>query len=137
MIESRETFELVKEEGEWRVLFDWAGGIKVTFHASLPPYSGIEARLSEREVIARPGEPFQITLKVKNRGRRPALVRVGHVFEPKEIAEHVELIMCGLLAPFELWPGSEREFSSAYFLAGGIEDPVRRLAITYEFESEE
>jgi hypothetical protein len=137
MIESRQTFDLVNDRGEWRILFDWATGIQVTFHASIASSSGIEARLSEREVIAKAGEPFQITLKVKNRGRREALVRVDHLFEPKEIAEHVELIMCGFLLPFELWPGSEREFSSAYLLGGGIGEDVRRLAITYEFKTEE
>jgi hypothetical protein len=137
VIESRETFDLVDEEGEWRLLFDWAAGVKVTFHASVPSSSGIEARLSEREVIARVGEPFQIILKVKNRGRREALVRVDHLFEPKEIAAHVELIMCGFLLPFELWPGSEREFSSAYLLEGGLGADVRQLAITYEFKPQD
>ena len=137
MIESQQTFDLVHDDGEWRLFFDWAAGVNVTFHASLASSSEIEARLSEREVIAKIGEPFQITLKVKNRGRRQALVRIDHLFEPKDIAEHVELIMCGFLLPFELWPGSEREFSSAYLLGGEIGEGGRRLAITYEFKSDE
>jgi hypothetical protein len=136
LTESQQTFDLFNEEGEWKLFFDWAAGVKVTFYASLTSSSEIEARLSEREVLAKVGEPFQITLKVKNRGRRETLVRVDHLVEPKEITERVELIMCGFLLPFELWPGGEREFSSAYVLGGGIGEDVRRLAITYEFKTE-
>jgi hypothetical protein len=137
MIESRQTFDLVDDGGEWRVFFDWAAGVRITFHASLSPASGIEARLSEREVIARVGEPFEINLKVKNHSPHPLLVRVAHLFEPKDIAERLELIMCGLLQPFELWPGRELEFSSAYLLESGIGEEIRQLAITYEFTLEE
>jgi cytochrome c oxidase assembly protein Cox11 len=133
MVEGQETFELIKEGGNWRLFLDWASGVKVAFGFSAPPSSGIEARFSEKQIIARFGEPFQTTFKVKNRSSREVLINISHDIEPAAIREHLEMIQCGLLSPMTLAPGHEREMSSIYILSGGFPESVKDVTINYAF----
>jgi hypothetical protein len=133
MVEGEDTFELIKEGGNWRLFLDWASGVKVAFGFSAPPSSGIEAQFSEKRIIARFGEPFQTTFKVKNRSSREVVTNISHLVEPAAIREHLEMIQCGLLSPMTLAPGHEREMSSIYILTGDFPESVKDVTINYAF----
>jgi hypothetical protein len=130
-MEGRETFNLVKEDGRWKVFLDWASGIKVSFNAALPSDSLVEVEVLKRELFTSVDEPFQTNLKFWNRGQREVVARIDHLIEPREFAGRVAMIACGFLRPLTLYPGEVREVSSAYLLDPGFPKDTT-LSITIE-----
>ena len=130
-IAGRETFNLVKEDGRWKVFLDWASGIKVSFNAALPSDSLVEVEVLKRELFASVDEPFQTNLKFRNRGRHEIVARIDHLIEPREFAGRVAMIACGFLRPLTLYPGEVREVSSVYLLDPGFPKNTM-LSITFE-----
>ena len=136
MIQGEEEFTMVKENRAWRVYLDWASGVRVNFAATVPPGSGIEARPTIKETVARSGDVFNISYRVKNRTSTDLYARIVHRVEPKSLAEHLHLIECALLLPVRLRPGEEQEYASSYLLGGDLPDDVKELKVNYEFQAE-
>jgi len=132
LVESQESFELIKEGKNWRLFFDWASGARVKFDFRAPPGSGIEMDFVEREIVARPQAPFLVHFKVKNRGSREITATIAHRIEPAAAREHLQMIQCGLLSPLELAPGSEREMAGVYLFDGPPN--IKHFSIAYEFQ---
>jgi hypothetical protein len=136
MVEGEEDFQLVKETGSWKMFLDWASGVKVTFKASLPSGAPVEAKVVQTDVITKPGELFNISLQIRNRGKEEVLARIGHLIQPRDVADYLDLVECGFLLPVRIKPGATEEFSSTYLVRGGLPENVRQLAVTYEFKVE-
>jgi hypothetical protein len=136
MIQGEEEFTMVKENRAWRVYLDWASGVRVNFAATVPPESGIEARPTIKETVARSGELFNIGYRVKNRTTKELFARIVHRVEPKSLADHLDLVECALLLPVRLGPGEEQEYTSTYLLRGDLPDDVKELKVNYEFQVE-
>jgi hypothetical protein len=134
-IKGQETFELIADEGGWKIFYDWASDTKVEFKMSLPPSSGIDIHLLNSQFLVKKDEPFQITLKVRNHGKEAVVARIIHHVEPRDMENHIDLIACGALQPIVLRPGDEQEISSAYMIKSGIRAGMK-IAITYEFHLE-
>jgi hypothetical protein len=135
MIEGQETFDLVFDEGGWKLFFNWASGIKVTLRADAAPSTGLEARFVQTELIVKQDEPFQIDLKIKNRSKKPVLARIVHRIEPEDMENHIEMIACGALRPLAFQPGDVQEISSAYLIRDKLATGSK-VGITYEFKLE-
>jgi hypothetical protein len=131
-IEGRETFILVKENGQWKIFLDWASATPVFFNAVLPVENAIEVEFLQRRIFAGKNEPFESNLKLRNRSPREIVARIEHRIEPKEFSDDITMIACGFLRPLTLRPGEERQISSAYLL-----DPRfprnKPLSIAYQF----
>jgi hypothetical protein len=136
MVEGEEDFQLVKEDGRWRMFLDWASGVRIMFKASLPSGAPVEANVVQTDVITKPGELFNISLQIRNRGQEEVLARIGHLIQPKDMTDYLDLVECGFLLPVRIKPGATEEFSSTYLLRGGLPENVRQLAVTYEFKME-
>jgi hypothetical protein len=132
-MESRETFDLIKENGHWKIFFNWAAQTPVTFAAALPANSGVEVEVLQRRLFAGTDEPFQTSLKIRNRGERETIARIEHRIEPKAYAGRLAMIACGFLRPLTLDPGEEREVSSAYLLDSDFPKNTP-LQITFNFD---
>jgi hypothetical protein len=136
MIEGEETLDMVREADGWKVFLNWAAGVKVVFKTSVPASANVDAILPQSEVLAQTGELFNVTLTLRNRSNRQLFARIGHLVEPKELADYLDLVECGFLLPVALPPGSREEYSTTYLLRGGIPDGTRRLVVTYAFQAE-
>ena len=134
-IEGREVFDLVKEDGRWKIHLDWASGINVAFDAALPPGNALDVEFLSSSVVARQDEPFQTNLKLRNRGQQELVARIDHRIEPEERAGLISMIACGFVRPLTLHPGEEREVSSAYLLDASFPKGTA-LKITYLFRLE-
>jgi hypothetical protein len=134
MIAGEETVDLVQENGAWKVFLDWAAGIRITFRVAVPSGAKIDATLPQDQVITRTGELFNLALKVRNRSNQEMFARIGHVVEPREVADYLDLVECGFLLPVRLEGSKEEEFSSTYLVRGSIPERVRRLVVTYDFK---
>jgi hypothetical protein len=135
MVESQQTFELIKEGKDWRLFFDWAGGTKVRFGFLAPPGSGIEVEFQEKEIIANPRDPFIVHFQIKYRGNREVSAKIVHRIEPPAVRENLQMIQCGLLSPINLSPGSEQEMASVYLFDGNLSE-VKKVFLAYEFKIE-
>ena len=131
MVDSQESFELIKEGKDWHLFFGWAGGAKVRFGFRAPSGNDIEMEFQEKEIVASPKEPFLVHFKVKNRGRQEVTARIVHRIEPAAARENLQMIQCGLLSPIDLSPGSDREMAGIYLL-DALPD-LKHVSITYEF----
>jgi hypothetical protein len=134
MISGEEEFTMAKENAGWRVYLDWAGGVRVNFAAAVPPQGQLDARPTVKETIARAGDLFNISYRVKNLTSKEISARIVHRVEPKSIAEHLDLVECALLLPVTILPGEEREYTSTYLLQGDLPDDAKVLHVTYEFK---
>ena len=134
-VKGQETFELIADQGRWKIFYDWASGTKVKFNISVPPSTAIDAQLFNNQLVVKNAEPFQISLKVKNRSQQAVLARIVHHVEPQNMENNIDMIACGALQPLELQPGEIQEISSAYIVTDGVRAGAK-IAITYEFQVE-
>lgn len=133
MSDGEEKFELVKENEEWRVFLNWAGGVKIPFRLDLSKSTDLDVSLSKNEIVTQPGELFEIILRIKNRTNQPVTARIGHLVEPNVVADYLDFVQCGFLLPVTIAPAKEQEFSGTYLLRGSLPEGVRQLSLTYDF----
>jgi hypothetical protein len=133
MSEGQEIFELIREANEWRVLLNWAAGVKIPLKLDLSKSPDLDVALSQNEFVLQPGDLFEIVLRIKNRAQQPVTVRIGHLVEPSTIADYLDFVQCGFLLPVTVQPDKEQEFSGTYMLRGSLPEGVRGLNLTYDF----
>ena len=133
MSEGTETFELIREPDEWRVFLNWAAGVKIPLKLDLSKSPDLDVVLSKNEFVLQPGDLFEIVLRIKNRAQQPVTVRIGHLVEPRLIADYLDFVQCGFLLPVTVQPDKEQEFSGTYMLRGSLPEGVRGLNLTYDF----
>jgi hypothetical protein len=134
MIEGEESFELIKENNEWRVYLNWAAGVKIPVQLDVSLARDLQVELSRQEVVLQPGEIFEIQLKIKNKRQQPITTRIGHLVDPQENADYLDFVQCGFLLPVTI-PGKKEEvYSGTYMLRGSLPEGVRQLSLTYDFK---
>lgn len=131
MSESVETFNLVRQADGWKVFLHWAAGVKLTFQPAVAATTPVEIRIEQKEVLSRPGQIFRVAMTVKNLGKQALTARIGHLIEPQEVRDYLDLVDCGFILPVRLSAGKEEHFITTYLLRGTLPDQVRRLSITY------
>jgi hypothetical protein len=133
-IQGEDTVLLVREQNQWRVFLDWASATKVHLRANLPKGGALEVRFAQNEIIANQDDLFLVNLMIKNQSGRAITITVGHSVNPSAVADHLELVECGLLAPVTLQPQSEQEFSMAYLLDAAARQDYREIFLSYDFK---
>ena len=136
MIEGEQAFDLVREHDTWKIFLNWAAGVKVAFKTSLAGTSGLEATLPQNEVITQTGELFNVVLKIRNRSDQDVFTRIGHLIEPQDVGDHLDLVECGFLVPVRIPSGTEVEYLSTYLLRASIPESLRQVRVTYAFKVE-
>lgn len=131
-IEGRETFELMREKEGWKIFLDWRSQHRVLFKSSQPRPEDLAVKFLRNDLLVKGEEPFQVDFKVTNRTDREIVVKLNHIFEPRKIEKHIDMIACGSLVPFRLLPHETREISSAYLVRGALPAKVP-FAIIYDF----
>jgi hypothetical protein len=136
VIEGQEEFTLVSEGSRWRLFFDWASGVKVSFTTWVPRDGVLEAKPTIKETVTQPNELFTIAYRVKNMTNKEVFARITHRVEPRAFSDHLDLVECSLLLPVRIPPGEEQSYSSTYVLRGDIPDGTKRIDVTYDFKVE-
>jgi hypothetical protein len=131
-IEGRETLDLVQEKSGWKIFLDWRSRARIVFKAVQPRSGELAVRFLRNDFLVKIDDPFQIDFAVKNRTDGDLMVKLSHLFEPRRIAESVDMIACGSLAPLHLRPHEVQSISSHYFLRASIPKLIR-LSIIYDF----
>jgi len=134
-IEGRETLDLVSEKSGWKIFLDWSSRARIVFKARQRLSGELEVRFLRNDFLVKIDDPFQIDFTIKNRTGRDLVVKLNHLFEPRRLAENIDMIACGSLAPFRLRPQEVRELSSNYLLRGPVPKQTR-LSIIYDFAAQ-
>ncbi len=134
-LEGEEKFELVREGVGWRVVVNWAAGVRVHFRTRIPAVLPVRAVPEEQRVLVKPGEQFQMSLRLTNTSGQELSLRVAHDIEPKAAAPSVVFVQCPLLLPVQLPPGESREYSSTLMIAGDVPDRRDEVQVTFTFRS--
>jgi len=132
MLEGEETFTLVREDGRWRILLNWAEGARVRFHA-VTAGTPLQVAFSPEEVVVTPGERFKVTMRVTNPSAVPVRVRARHVIEPRATTSSLVLVLCLLEIPVTVEAGRTEEFLSEYVVLKDIPRTAKRFDVTYGF----
>jgi hypothetical protein len=133
-IEGEDSLKLVKKQGSWRVLADWAQAIPVKFSAEVKEGLAWEFRPVQEIVLAKPGETLQALYKVKNLSNHPLTAKARHRDEPKDLADkYLEVIQCFCFIQQTLAPGEEKELPLVFRVGWDVSKEVREFRIKYEF----
>ncbi len=134
-VDGDETFELVREDGHWRVFRNWAGGVSVRFDAAVDPGVPLQVTVTPHATVLAPRERLRVTVRATNTGSREVITRVGHRIAPETQANHLALLQCPLFVPVTLKPGQTEEFVSEYLLLADVPPEAKQFAVTYRFPS--
>lgn len=131
-IEGRETFELMREKDGWKIFLDWSSQRRVLLKSSQPRPEDLTVEFLRNDLLVKNEEPFQVDFKVTNRTNREIVVKLNHLFEPRQIEKGIDMIACGSLVPFRLLPHETQAISSSYLLRGTL--PAKApFSIIYDF----
>lgn len=129
-----ENFELLKERDGWKIFLNWRAGVRVEIRAKLADATPLEVEPVTRDIIFQPGEPFTITLRLRNSSNRELRARVAHNVEPKSLEKYLGVGDCGSFVPFRLGPGKETQSSSTFLVWTDFPAETERFTMLYEFE---
>ena len=132
-VEGEETFNLVRDDGGWRVVMNWTRSVRLHFNAALGADVPLKIDIVPAEIAIGPGEPVHVTLRARNTGTREVTIRVGHRIEPVGQSSFLALLQCPLFLPITIQPGATEEFKSKYLLLKDLPESVTRFDVTYRF----
>ncbi len=130
---ARESLNLIRENGRWKIFYDWASANKVKVKVAASRGSGINVLISGDEFMVKKSEPFDVNFTLTNRGHAPASVRLVHHIEPGSAEQRLEMIACGALLPITLQPGASQEITMSYLLTPGIRSG-RQIELGYQIQ---
>ncbi len=134
MLEGRDTFDLVLQADGWKIYFDWNSRARVNFSTPDSGSRELAVKFLRNNFLVKAEEPFQVDFRISNRTDREITTRLNHQFAPQRLANNIDMIACGLLAPLRLGPHETRDLSSSYLLRGKLPAQTR-LVIIYDFSS--
>jgi hypothetical protein len=133
-IEGQETVELIREGDAWNVFLDWAAGTRVVLQSRVSNGDKLAIRFATTEVMAKNDELFLVNVKIRNPGPHAVTFTVSHLLEPREVADDLQLVECGLLTPTTLEAEQEKEFAMAYQLNTPVGQNYHEIKLTYDFK---
>ena len=128
-----ETWTLVREQGEWRVVLGWTAALDIHFDAQTMaglPWSFAPLQPTLR---AMPGETLQTYYRVKNLADTPITAKARHVFTTPEHADYLDVIYCFCYLQQTLAPGEEKQFAVVFRPSYETPDTLTALHVRYEF----
>ncbi|MBI4526351.1 MAG: cytochrome c oxidase assembly protein [Deltaproteobacteria bacterium] len=134
--EFEDTFELVREGRNWRILLNWKSSVQAKIVINTPESMPVQVEPVPNEISFEPGEPFTVTLRVENRSHKELWARVAHTVEPEFMAKYLGLADCGAFVPFRLAPGEQEENISTFLVWTDMPEEIKEFKMIYTFEME-
>lgn len=132
VITGEERWELVREEGRWRVWLNWAGAVVVRFTAATKGGLPWEFVPVQPVVRARPGETLQAYYRVRNLSDQETTGKARHILDPPEEEGYLQIVSCFCFIRQRLGPGEERRLP-VVFRVTQAPPPGGELRVRYEF----
>ncbi len=135
--EAEETLALVKEKGSWKIRLEPTETVRVQILIKLPNGAPLVVDSDPKDLSFKPGEPFNVRLKVRNSSAKQLWASVAHNVKPDFLAKYMGLGNCGAFTPFRLAPGAMRESSDTFLVWTDLPADTKQFTMIYEFEIEE
>jgi len=135
--EAEETLALVKEKGSWKIRLGPQETVRVQILIKLPNGAPLVVDSEPEDLSFKPGEPFNVRLKVRNSSAKQLWASVAHNVKPDFMAKYMGLGNCGTFIPFRLAPGAMRESSDTFLVWTDIPAGTKQFTMIYEFRIEE
>ncbi len=126
-----EKWELIREEGTWRIFLNWAGAVVVRFTGV------VKARLPwtfdpiQPVVRAMPGETLQTFYRVKNLSPWTIVGKARHVLNPA--GGYLQIVTCFCFIEQALKPGEARDLPVVFRVSGNAPKSIKEMQVRYEF----
>lgn len=133
VIGENERWELVREEGIWRVFLNWAGAVVVRFSGVAKGGLPWAFEPVQPVVRAKPGETLQTSYRVANLSNREIRAKARHVLDPPEESGHLQILNCFCFVRQTLKPGESRELPVTFRVNGNAPKSVREMKVRYKF----
>lgn len=133
VLEGDEQWELVREEGYWRVLLNWAGAVVVRLEAVAKAGLPWELVPLQPVVRAMPGETLRTYYRVKNLSDREIAGKARHILNPPEAKGYLQIISCFCLLEQTLASGEEQKLPLVFRVSYDIPESVQEMQVRYEF----
>lgn len=131
--EGEMTFELVKEQGGWRIFENWTEAVRVHFSAEVKDGLAWEFEPLQEMVLIKPGETLQTVYRVKNLSDQPVVAKARHVDRPEEYLDFLNIIQCFCLIQQTLQPGEEAELPLVFRVEWDVPTEVKDFYVHYAF----
>jgi len=134
VVREHERWELVWEDGHWRIFLNWAGAIEVHFEAALHAGLPWEFAPLQSVVRAKPGDQLQTFYRVKNRADRAMTAAAWHSVTPPEETGYLEIVHCFCFRHLTLAPGEEKQLPVVFQVTSKVPDSLRHMHVRYTFD---
>jgi hypothetical protein len=131
--EGEQTFVLVREQGGWRILENWAEAVRVHFSAEVKQGLAWEFEPLQEMVIAKPGETLQTVYRAKNLSDQPLVAKARHIDQPEAYLDYLNIIQCFCFIQQTLRPGEEVELPLAFRVEWDVPTEIKDFYVHYEF----
>ena len=128
-----ERWSMIKEDGEWRVLENWADAVDVSFEAATFHDLGWAFEPIRPRVMAKHGETIQMAYRAKNLGESEVTAKARHIVGPDRNADYLDIISCFCFLESTLAPGEEVELSLTFRVDYEAPEDVTAFTVKYEF----
>lgn len=133
IVSEHEQWELVREDGVWRVFLNWAGAVTVRFEAMTTADLPWAFAPVQPVIRAKPGETLQAYYRVKNLGDQEITGKARHVLDPPEETGHLQIVSCFCFLQQTLKPGEEQRLPVTFRVDYELPGAIRELRVRYEF----
>ena len=127
-----ERWELIREEGRWRLFLNWAGAVEVNFEAVTRAGLQWEFVPLQPMVRAVPGETLQTSYRVKNLADREITGKARHILKPPADS-YLDIVICFCFLQQTLNPGEEMLLPVVFRVDYDVPDDVQQMQVRYEF----
>jgi len=127
-----ERWELIREEGRWRLFLNWAGAVEVHFEAVTRAGLRWEFVPLQPMVRAMPGETLRTSYRVKNLTDREITGKARHIIKPPADS-YLEIVNCFCFLQQTLGPGEEELLPVVFRVDYDVPDDVQQMQVRYEF----
>lgn len=144
-----EQWELVRENGEWRVFVNWAEAIEVVFESTVSDELGWEFYPSQKRILAQPGQTIQMSYHARNTGKVVTTGKARHVIsaadrtddlakqptvlQTEQLAEYLEIIACFCFLEQSLEVSEEVELPLVFRVDYEVPEEVEKFTVRYDF----
>jgi hypothetical protein len=132
-LEVPETWTLVRDPEGWRILADWASGVRLQFATQVPPGLPVTATFDRAAVLTPRGQAVHLRLLVHNHGQEPLRLKVVHHVEPATVERRLDLVQCGYLFARDVVGGEADQSPVVYFVDEDLPKDVSQMRVTLEF----
>ena len=128
-----ESWDLVLEDGVWRVFENWAEAVEVNFEAVTFHELGFDFEPLRKRVMAKHGETIQMAYRAKNIGTSEATGKARHIIGPDGDADYLDIIACFCFLEATLSPGEEVELPLTFRVDYEAPEDIEAFTVKYEF----